>query len=211
MQMQEIDPSKVVAVFEYLLGPRLGKLTATLLLASGSLFILFWCFEAIWEHGGKNLFDALRGVSIPGLPTLTSSDAPALVSVFVFILVLYGAIVVAILYFLGRRLFKKSVSQSALDRLAEIRNEGIDTVYATTPSSEEIFQSWKIVKSNWEKKLREHVKKNFPRADYLFVSHLGVVPVQNNLNVFSVDHWRELNFVVRQLEIVEQVLNSYRK
>ncbi len=210
--MPDIDPSKWVRMFEELFGPRLGRWMATLLLALGALAALLWLFDVIWKYGGKPVAEALSGISFPTASGLfTATNAPALAATFMFILVIYGAIVVAILYFLGRKLFKKNVSQSALDKLAEIRNEGIDTLYAVLPSSEEIFRQWKIVKGNWEKKLREHVKKNFPKSDYLFVSHLGVVPVHNNLDLFSVEHWRELNFVIRQLEMVEQLLNSYRK
>lgn len=210
--MPEIDPSKVVGVFEYLLGPRLGRLVATLLLAAIGLFILFWCFSGVWEHGGRDIYVALNGISLPHAPDLLkSTNVEASISAFMLILVLYSAIIVAILYFLGKKLFKKNVSQSALDRLAELRNEGIDTVYAVPIKDEAHFQAWKNTKKDWEKGLRDYVEKNFPRSDFLFASHLGVVPLQNNSNAFNIEHLRELCFVVRQLDIIEQILNSYRR
>lgn len=212
MAIPEIDPSKVVKVFEYLFGPRLGRLVATLLLAATSLFILFWCFAGIWAHGGQALYTALTGISMPSAPDfLKSANVEALVSAFMLILVLYSAMIVAILYFLGRRLFKKNVSQSAVDRLAEIRNEGIDTVYAVTIKDETHLETWKKTKQEWMERLRAHIKNNFPRADYLYASHLGVVPMQNNLNAFNNAHLLELCFVVRQMEIVERILDSYRQ
>lgn len=210
MSMPEVDPSKVVAVFEQLLGPRLGRWTATLLLAAASLFGLVWCFEAIWKHGGKELFDALRGVSLPGLPSFTGNDAPALASVFLFILIVYGAIVVAILYFLGRRLFKRSVSQSAVDRLAELRNEGIDTVYAKPVMDASELTAWLATKKAWEEKVRNHVRDHFPKSDYLYASHLGAVKEYFSIGALNQEHLKELYFVIRQLEIVEELLNSYR-
>lgn len=54
--------SKVVAVFEYLLGPRLGKGAATLVLASGSLALVFWSFSIVWEYGGKQILDLFRSL-----------------------------------------------------------------------------------------------------------------------------------------------------
>ena len=210
--MAEMDPSKVVKVFEDLFGRKVGRLIATLLLAALTLFLFLWCFDGIWEHGGKAVFEAFGGISLPRSEGFfTADNFAALTSAFILILVLYGTIVVAILYFLGRMLFKKNVPQSAIDRLAELRNEGIDTVYAVQIKDDSHFQSWKQTKDQWMKRLRDHIERTFPRADYLFASHLGVVPFQNNMNAYNGDHLRELCFVVRQMDIVEQILNSYRR
>jgi hypothetical protein len=212
IDMPEIDPSKVVQVFEYLLGPRLGRLIATLLLAAIVLFILFWCFSGVWEHGGRDIYVALNGISLPHAPDiLKSNNVEASISALMLILVLYSAIIVAILYFLGKKLFKKNVSQSALDTLAELRNEGIDTVYAVKISSQQEFDNWKLKKQAWEEKLRTYIKNNFPKADYLYASHLGVVPFQNFMNAFNDEHLREVCFVIRQMDIIEQILNNYRR
>jgi hypothetical protein len=210
--MAEMDPSKVVKVFEDLFGRRFGRLVATLLLAAVTLFLLFWCFDGIWKHGGNAVFEAFGGLSFPRPEGFfTADNAPALASAFILILVLYGSIVVAILYFLGRALFKKHVPQAVADTLAELRNEGIDTVYAVPINDDAHFLRWKQTKDKWMKKLRDHIEKTFPRADYLFASHLGVVPLQNNLAAYNGEHLRELCFVVRQMDIVEQILNSYRR
>lgn len=210
--MPDVDPSKVVKVFEDLFGQRFGRWAATLLLAAVSLALLLWSFDLIWKNGGRAVFEAFGGISFPNpAGFFRDPNAAALTSAFMFILVLYGTIVVAILYFLGRTLFKKNVPQSAIDKLAELRNEGIDTVYAARIEDESHLKTWKQTKSDWEQKLRDHIEKSFPRADYLYASHLGVVPFQNNLNAFNGEHLRELCFVVRQMDIVEQILNSYRR
>lgn len=210
--MAEMDPSKVVRVFEDLFGRTLGRLVATLLLAAATLFLVLWCFSGIWQYGGKAVFEAFGGISLPKPEGFfTADNFAALTSAFILILVLYGAIVVAILYFLGRALFKRNVPQSAIDRLAELRNEGIDTVYAVAIKDDTHFRAWKQTKDQWMQKLRDHIEVTFPRADYLFASHLGVVPFQNNLYAYNGDHLRELCFVVRQMDIVEQILNSYRR
>ena len=204
--MADIDPSKVVAVFEYLLGPRLGKVTATAVLSSISLFILFWCFSGIWEHGGKQILGSLRWFGMPAI-----NEGAASVATFLLILIFYGVVMVAILFFIGERLFRKSVSQFALDELAALRNEGIETVYTVRVSNEQEFTNWKSTKADWEKKLRAHIENNFPKADYLLASHLGVVPLQHMEIALNTEHLRELCYVMRQLEIIEQMITSYRR
>jgi glucan phosphoethanolaminetransferase (alkaline phosphatase superfamily) len=185
--MADIDPSKVVAVFEYLLGPRLGKVTATAVLTSISLFILFWCFSGIWENGGRQLLDSLLGLGIPAI-----NEGAASVATFLLILIFYGVVMVAILFFVGERLFRKSVSQFALDGLAALRNEGLDTVYSVRVSNKEELESWKRTKSDWEHKVRAYIQKNFPKADYLFASHMGPVALQQ-VNAFDPERLRESN------------------
>lgn len=186
------------------------------LLTLGTLALLSFFVKTIIDNGGKQLYElaksAVSNVSLPGLPALPGVDAiVAALIVTTVLLMVFGIVFIAILYFFGKRLFKKNVPQSAVDRLAEIRNEGIDTVYAVSIKDESHFQAWKQAKEEWIKRLRDHIKKNFPRADYLYASHLGVVPLQNNLNAFNVEHLRELCFVVRQMDIIEQILNSYRR
>ena len=60
-------------------------------------------------------------------------------------------------------------------------------------------------------RLREYLKNHFPQSDYSFASNLGVVPLQNNLTALNTEHVWELSYVVRQLDLVEQILNSYRR
>ena len=85
-----------------------------------SLFILaaaLGLLAIIWKLAAKHVFEfftSLSGKNI--IPTTIESAIPTLV---VF-LVVYGAIVVLVLYFFGKQLFKKNVSQTALDRLAEL-------------------------------------------------------------------------------------------
>jgi hypothetical protein len=102
-------------------------------------------------------------------------------------------------------------TQTALDKLAELRNEGIDTVYAVRVSNEQDFKNWKRIKQEWEIRIRGFIEQNFPRADYLFASHLGVVHLRPIEQAFNEEHLRELSFVIRQMDIIEQILTSYRK
>ena len=188
--------------------PKHGKRVFLILF---SLFILAAAvgFVAIiWEFAAKYVFEFFSSISGKSIiPATIESAIPTLV---VF-LVVFGTIVVVILYFFGKQLFKKNVSQIALDRLAELRNEGIDTVYAVRISNDSDFQKWKQTKTNWETKLREHVKGSFPKADYLYASHLGIVPLVQMETAFNKEHLRELCFVSRQMDIVEQILNSSRR
>ncbi len=209
--MPEIDPSKVVKMFENLLGSRFGRIVATLLLTAAVLFAFIWLFNQIWVLAGRPIVEALGGIPLPSGSMFAGQNIQEIAATFMLLLTLYGVVAVALLYFLGRSLFKKNVSQSALDKLAKLRNEGIDTVYAVKISSEQEFAAWKRTKEEWEKKLRGHIEKNFPKADYLFASHLGVVPMHQINIAFNNEHLRELCFVIRQIDIVEQILNSYRR
>lgn len=188
--------------------PKHGK---RIFLTVFSLFILaaaLGFLKIIWELAIRHVFEFFTSLTAKNIvPDTIESAIPTLV---VF-LVTFGTIVVLVLYFFGKQLFKRNVSQVALDRLAELRNEGIDTVYAVRITNENDFQKWKQTKTNWETRLREHVRNNFPKADYLYASHLGIVPLVHMETAFNSEHLRELCFVSRQMDIIEQILNSYRR
>jgi len=142
--------------------PKYGK---RMFLIVFSLFILAAAvgfLAIIWELAAKHVFEYFTTLS--GKNIIHNTIESAIPTLVVF-LVAFGAIVVLVLYFFGKQLFKKNVSQTALDRLAELRNEGIDTVYAVRITSEKGFQKWKETKRVWETRLREYIKNNFPRAD----------------------------------------------
>lgn len=206
------DPLKILAVFEALFGPKLGRLIATLLLALITLFAFLWLGYGCWEYGGKQLYAALSPAAL-SLPSIESvlTDVQAAVLTMMFMLIVYAAILLAVLFVLVKKVFAKGVPQHALDQLLQLRNEGINTVYAVRIMNQADLDRWKIVKRVWETKLRNFIERNFPKSDYLFASALGVVPFQVIAGAFNEEHGRELSFVVRQLELVEQIANSYRK
>jgi len=187
--------------------PKHGKLIfsavfSLFLIAAATLFI-----KIIWDFAIKHIFKYFTSLFDKNiLPSTIEAAIPTLV---VF-LVIFGTILVLILYFFGKQLFKKNVSQLALDGLAELRNEGIDKVYAIIITNEEDFQKWKEMKKDWVTRIREYVKNNFPKADYLYASHLGVITRFQMETAFNNEHLRELWFVIRQMDIIEQILNSYR-
>jgi len=188
--------------------PKYGK---RIFLTVFSLFVFaaaLGFLKIIWELAIKHIFEFFTSLSGKNIvPSTIESAIPTLV---VF-LVIFGTIVVLVLYFFGKQLFKKNVSQLALDGLAELRNEGIDTVYAIIITNKQDFQKWKATKKDWQTRLREYVKRNFPKADYLYASHLGIVPLFQMETAFNNEHLRELCFVSRQMDIIEQILNSYRR
>lgn len=208
--MGDLDPFKVVAVFENLFGPKLGRIVATLLLAAACLWGVFFFGDGIWEHGGKTLFDKLAAISLPSVG-VTLDNIESVIATILFILVIYSSILLFILVFFSTKIFKKTVSQTAIDGLALLRKEGINTVYAVVITDKEGFQKWNQTKQEWETRLREHLEKNFPKADFLFASELGVVDFRSVNLAFSEEHQRELCYVIRQLDIIEQILNSYRR
>jgi hypothetical protein len=188
--------------------PRHGK---RIFLAVFSLFILaaaLGFLKIIWELAIRHVFEFFISLNATNIvPDTIQSAIPTLV---VF-LVAFGTIVVLLLYFFGRQLFRRNVPQIALDRLAELRNEGIDNVYAVRIANEDDLRRWKQQKTNWETMVREHIRSHFPRADYLYASHLGIVPLVHMEAAFNNEHLRELCFVSRQMDIIEQLLNSYRR
>lgn len=204
------------AMLEKYFGQKPAKFITLALLAVGTIALFLFFIGIILENGGRQFYEwsksIIVNISLPGLPASPSVDAMvAAIVVMVVALIFFGIVFVGILYFFGKGLFKKAVPQLAIDGLAELRNEGIDTVYAVKVSNQQEFDNWKCIKQAWEEKLRTYIKNNFPKADYLYASHLGVVPLQNFMNAYSDEHLREVCFVIRQMDIVEQILNSYRR
>lgn len=187
---------KVVAVIE----DRFGRRPTTGLLFLVALAIASYCIYIVFSYLVLPVYGFLsKYIQGPEITVATVFYTTAFIAA---VIVLFPLAYV----FLSR----KKVPQAALARLAELRNEGIDTVYAVHVTNDQQFQEWKRTKQEWEQKLRGYIEKNFPKSDYLFASHLGAVKEHVIGRFFNGEHLNEINFVIRQLEIVEQILNSYR-
>ena len=207
--MEYSNPQAWVALLERHFGTRVGRIVATALLALGCLALAFWLGRIIWDHGGEAGYEFFSGLLAPGI---SIDNIAAALATLVWFVVAFGVVVVAILFFLGRALFKRSVSQVALDRLAEIRNEGIDNVYTVRPKTDAEFDDWKRKYKKWEDTILNHIKTNFPRADYLTAQHLGVVLNANFPTLkYNDEHERLLMFFAKRLQTVEAILTSYRR
>ena len=208
----ELDPSKAVGLLERLFGPRLGRLISVVLVSLGCLAFAFWLLNVIWTNGGKKIFEFFASILPPGTPLLTLDNIQSVVSTLVTLIVAFGVVLVAILYFLSRALFKKGVSQRALNILARLRNEGIDDIYTMKVSNQKDLTEWKMKQKDWEGRMLTHVKNNFPESDYLRLSHLGLVMPMNFPGIqFDADHQNQLSFFVNRIQIIEELLNSYRR
>ncbi len=188
---------KVVAMIE----DRFGRHATTGLLFLIALAIAAYCIYVVFSYLVLPFYDFFaKYIQGPEITIVTVFYTTAFIAASIILFPLAYV-------FLSRR----KISQSALDRLSELRQEGINTIYAVPIKTEDQFKDWKIKKSIWEKKVRDHIKNTFPKADYLFASNLGVVPFQNNVAAFNNEHLLEMCFVIRQMDIVEQILNSYRR
>jgi len=207
--MEYSNPQAWVALLESHFGPRAGRIIATALLALASLALAFFLGRVIWDNGGQAAYQFFSGLAVPGI---TIDNIAAALATLIWFVIAFGVVVVAILFFLGRALFKRSVSQTALDRLAELRNEGISNVYVVQPKTDAEFNDWKYKYKEWEGKILDHIKTNFPKADYLTALHLGVVLNANFPALrYNDEHERLLMFFAKRLQTVEAILTSYRR
>ena len=208
----EFDPSRAVGLLERLFGSRLGKLISIVLVSLACLALAFWLLNVIWTNGGKEIFMFFRGILPPGPPLVTLDNIEAIILTLITIITAFAAVLVSVLYFLARALFKKGVSQRALNMLAKLRNEGIEKVYNMKVSNEDDLTEWKKRHKGWEGRVLTHVKDNFPESDCLRLSHLGlVIPMDFPGIQFNGDHQNQLSFFAKRTQIIEELLNSYRR
>ena len=207
--MPDIDPSKVLALLEDLLGPRRGRQVATGLASLTCVAVAVFLSWVIWAYGGKVVFDSINDLLSK---VVTGSDLTAAAALLVWVAILYGLAFVAVLYFLGRTLFRRSVSQSALDELARLRNQGIKELYAcAAPKNDDEFKDWKRKYKQWHDRLFSHVKANFPEADYLSLEYLGLLEGRSFSNVYNGEHETLKGHLAKRIEIIEQILAGYRR
>ncbi len=214
--MEFPDPQRWVATLENLFGTFFGRLIATVLVAMACLFVALWLASGIWNYGGKTTFDFFDSIIVETITVdnleIVLGNLQAALATFVWFMVIFGIVVVAILYFLSRALFKRAVSQTVLDDLAKLRNEGIDDVYTIRPTSDSDFDDWKQKYKIWENQILEYIKNHFPKADFLTAQHLGVVhDVRFPSLRYNDEHERLLMFFAKRLEIIEAILMSYRR
>lgn len=204
--MVEVDPPKVVAVLEDLFGPRIGRKMAIFLAALACLALAVFFLWVIWTYGGKDAFEFVKSFSLG----TSIDDVGAAIATLVWAMIAYGVIIVAILYFFGRALFRRSVSQSALDGLAELRSEGVG-LYASRVTDDGELAQWQTNLNNWNERLWDFAKANFPKADYLSIKNMGKVQNAHFVQAVNESHNIELMRLARRLDILDQIISSYRR
>ncbi len=206
--MPDIDPSKVVAVLEDLFGPQRGRLLATLLAALACAALAVFFSWVIWDYFGRAAFGFVSGLLTP---VASSNDLTAAAATLIWVTIIYGLAFVSVLYFLGRALFKRSVSQSTLDELARLRNQGIKELYAAKrPANDLEFADWTKRYQEWTERLLRFVEANFPEADFLSVEFLGVLDGRFFSSIYNEQHNNLKGQLAKRIEIIEGILASYR-
>ena len=207
-----VDPSKVTGTLESLYGPRAGRLISTVLATLAVLAGAFFLVNVIWNYGGRDILEFFGSIRPPDTAFITLENMEAVVLTLLIIVALFGTVFVAILFFLGRALLKKGVSQRALNELARLRNEGIEKIYNMKVSNSTELTDWIGKRDVWERNVIEHVRKNFPESDYLRLSHLGlVIPTGFPGIEFNSDHQTQLSFFAARVRVIEELLSSYRR
>jgi len=208
--MEYPDPSKWVAMLESLFGARAGRAVATALAALGCLALALWLASIILTYGGKTtveFFGTLLHEDIP-LDNLTAALAT-----LVWAIILFGIIVVAFLYFFARTLFKRAISQSSLDGIAELRAHGVNTILTFRPTNDTEFAKWMELYEKWESDVKSYLANNFPAADQSSFNNLGIVEVRqlDSSFIYNLEHNRKLIFLAKQITILETLLDGYRR
>jgi hypothetical protein len=206
--MPDIDLSKAVAVLTDLFGPRRGRLIAIGLVSLACVAAALFLWWIIWDYGGRAVFAFVSDLLTKAI---TGTDLTAAAATLIWAALIYGLAFVAVLYFLGRALLRRSVPQSVLDELARLRNEGIRELFAASrPKDDDEFADWKRRYQDWTGRLLNFVKINFPEADFLSLEYLGILEGRGFTNVYNAEHDAMKGHPAKRIEIIEQILASYR-
>ncbi len=104
--MEYSNPQAWVALLERHFGTRAGRIIATGLLALASLALAIWLCRVIWDNGGQAAYEFFSGLLLPGI---SIDNIAAALATLIWFVIAFGVVVVAILFFLGRALFKRIV------------------------------------------------------------------------------------------------------
>jgi hypothetical protein len=202
------DPEKAVGVVQNLYGPKLGRFIAqavvALAIAAGTVFLI----HVIWEYGGRSLYSSL---SIPKvhLPDLPTPDLQAAVLTILVLMIFYSAVLLGVLLYFIRRVFRRQIPQAALDALAESRSRAIHEILNAKVKSEEELGRWKVTNNNWRTEVIGVLQKHFPKAEQLGFERLGVIPPIVMPNVYNNEHAHEMMMFIKRLGIVEDLIKRY--
>jgi hypothetical protein len=199
------DPEKAVVVVQNLYGAKAGRWIAQGFVALVLLAVSAYCVRVIWENGGKALYESL---SIPRV-SLPTFDLQAAVLTVMVLMIFYSAILLGVLLFFVRRVFRRQIPQAALDELAEARSRAIHEILNAKVKSEEEFDKWKLTNNTWRTEVIEVLRKHFPKAEQLGFERLGVIPPIVMPNVYNNEHAHEMMMFIKRLGIVEDLIKRY--
>ncbi len=208
------DLFKVVSVFEKLFRPKLGIFLATSLLALAVMFGFFYFGSGIWEYGGNWLYGALTTFIPDGLSpsfgdTTSLDNISGLIVTLMSLVIMYGAILIFVMFLFYRAIFRRRVPQEAIDMLAEHRSEGI-RILNKRPSLEGGFDLWLQDWQGWRTKVITDLDKYFTRAESLSFQRLGVISEPVLGHAEDDEHQHKLLMLSKQLRILENLIGRYQ-
>ena len=206
------DPSKLVAVFEHLFGPKLGRIAAQCLLALAAMAAAIWLVHIMWEYGGKSLYTSLSFPKIQWQSTNFPFDnLLAFILTMMFMLIVYSVVLLGILYLFMRRVFRQSVPQEVLDKLADLRSKAIHEVLNGKVETESDLTAWKVTDDAWREDVLRILKKHFPKSEVLGFERLGIIQPAIFPHQFNNEHSHRLMMFAKRLSILEDIIKSYSR
>lgn len=182
----------------------------------GTGLILFELARAISSAIVDMFSFILKLIDFDGTNLVINAVATAMS--FIFLSLIIFVLLISVSVILQKGLSASRVKQSSLDELARLRNRGIEDVFNSFPNTMDEYAQWKSSFDDWSNSVLECLKKNFPKADYDRVSHIGIVTprnfpdhITNPDNKFNISFQRDLSYFTERLRTIEEILSSYRR
>jgi hypothetical protein len=208
--MDAIDPLKFSDLIEKYFGDPFGKIIVRISVLCGFIGILLFgitwlikLLETIWE-----IIALIFGVAKGGI-TLDNIEIVVIFLVAILTFFIVFSSVMAWLFWSSFR--RRVVPQSAIDRLADLRSDGI-SVLNQQPRTGEEFAQWRESWKTWVSSVASELRANFTKAEALSFERLGLLRATTSYAMaFDADHSHCLLQLDKQLTILENLISRHQE
>lgn len=100
------------------------------------------------------------------------------------------------------------ISQESVDKLAELRGEGVQ-IYALSIRSQADLQVWKTNVNEWVSKTKKYLEDHFPKSDALYFTHLGSFQANDVSGSLNKEHNHQRLMLDERLKRLQHIIEKH--
>jgi hypothetical protein len=185
-----------------------------------------WFYQRTWDRqqerveSYQQIVDAHNGRFVPDrvtvnthairdeLPTAALPELNVLTAFYVTALIAITALLFpAFQYFVRHR----SVPQSVVDALAELRKTAVDKILNSRVTNPQEFRAWEEEQSAWPQSVIDLLEEHFSKAEVLGFQSLGVIEPATFPHAFNNEHNYKLSKLAKRLSVLEDIIRRHTR
>jgi len=202
----EFDPIKLWKLLMDLIGSRPARFLAKTSIYLGWVAFVAWALKIIFDI----IKPAITNISETLAFGITLDNAQTVVMSLLVAVVILAMMIVGGQYLFLRVLRKRVAPQWVIDRVAELRSDGISILNDRPTNERGDLNRWQAKWEKWRKEVADYLGDHFTRAEQLSFERLGLIQeLPWGTLPISGPHAHYLNQLAKQIAILDTIIERH--